>query len=139
MSEENKTIVRRYIETINKQDLEGLDEFVALNAVYHNAPPGLASGIEGFRQLVSMYFTAFPDLQITLQDMIAEGDKVVSRFIGRGTHQGEFMGIAPTGKRVEATAISIMRLEGGKLAEEWEQVDMISMLQQLGAIPTPGS
>ena len=86
-----------------------------------------------------MYFTAFPDLQITLEDMIAEGDKVVSRFMGRGTHQGEFMGIAPTGKRVEATAISIMGLEGGKLAEEWEQVDMISMLQQLGAIPTPGS
>jgi len=138
MSEENKAVVRRFFEAINKQDLGRLDEFLAPNIVYHNAPPGLGSGIEGYRQMLSMYFAAFPDIELTLEDLIAEGDKVVGRITGRGTHQGDFMGITPTGKRVEATAISVMRLQGGRLTEEWEQIDMLGMLQQLGAVPAPG-
>jgi predicted ester cyclase len=84
---------------------------------------------------MAMFHTAFPDLQIAIDDMVAEADKVVTRFTGSGTHQGELMGIAPTGKHAVAGAISIIRVADGKVTEEWDQLDMLSLLQQLGAIP----
>jgi steroid delta-isomerase-like uncharacterized protein len=134
-AQDNKNVVRRVFEdAFNKNDLTVLDELVTPRVVYHNAPPGLASGIEGYRQLLTMWRTAFPDAHVTIEDMIGEADKVVTRFTGRGTHKGDFMGIAPTGKRVEVTAITVMRLEGGKVTDEWEQVDMLGIMQQLGAV-----
>ena len=90
------------------------------------------------KQYVSMYRSAFPDLQQTIEDQIAEGEKVATRLTGRGTHQGELMGIPPTGNRVEAPGIVINRISGGKIAESWANYDAMGMMQQLGVIPAPG-
>jgi steroid delta-isomerase-like uncharacterized protein len=137
-AEENKAAVRRFLEGVNRGDLSAVDQFVTDDVVYHHAPPGLAAGKEGYRQLMSMYLTAFPDLHLTVEDLVCEGDRVAARLSGRGTHRGDLMGIAPTGKTVAADSITIMRFAGGKLAEEWEQVDLLGILQQIGAVPAPG-
>src|SRR5258708_38594660 len=96
-------------------------------------------GKEAFKQFLSMYLTAFPDLHFTIEDIIAEGDTVVVRFTFRGTHQGDLMGIPPTGKQVVVTGIDIICAANGKVVEEWVNRDELSLLQQLGVIPTPGS
>lgn len=134
-TESNVAAVRRFIAGINQGDVGAVDDFVTDDVRYYNAPPGLAPGIAGYRDLMRMYLSAFPDLQMTIDDLIAEGDTVVVRLTGRGAQRGEFMGIAPTGKTISASAISIMRFREGRLAEEWEQVDALSLLQQLGALP----
>ena len=85
-----------------------------------------------------MYLSAFPDLHITVEDMIAEGDKIVARLTMRGTHQGAFLGIPPTGKQVTGTAIDINRITGGKSVEHWNNSDTLGLLQQLGVVPLPG-
>ena len=136
-SEENKAIIRRFLERVSRGDVGAVDDFVTDGVVYHDAPPGLASGIEGYRQIIGMFLTAFPDLNLTSEDLVGEGDKVVARLRGRGTHRGDFMGIPPTGKSVDVGAISVMRFENGRIAEEWEQIDMLSMMQQLGVVPAP--
>jgi predicted ester cyclase len=87
----------------NRKNTAAIDEFIAPNAVDHLVPPGMPGGIEGTRQVIGMYPTAFPDLHFTVEDMIAEGDKVVDRIAARGTHQGAFMGIPPTGKPLSLT------------------------------------
>src|SRR5437899_12851450 len=95
-------------------------------------------GIEAFRQFTSAFFTAFPDLQTTIEDLMAEGDKVAVRQTWRGTHTGNFQGTPPTGKRVTFTSIEVYRVAGDKLAEEWVELDVFGLLQQLGAIPADG-
>ncbi len=133
-TEDNKVIVRRfYDEAINKKNLAAIDEFVDPNVIDHSGLPG---GIEGVKQLFSMTLT--PDLHLTVEDQIAEGDKVVSRLTWRGTHQGEFMGILPTGKQVTITSIEIVRLADGKVVEHRNVVDNLGTLQQLGVVPTQG-
>ena len=94
-------------------------------------------GIEGLKQFVSMIRAGFPDLRVTLEDEIAEGEKVVTRWIAQGTHQGELMGIAPTGNRVTIRGITIHRIGEGKIVEEWENWDALGMMQQIGAVPSP--
>ena len=139
MSEENKALARRYVEeVVNKGNLAVIDELAAADFVEHNPFPGQAPGIEGEKQLIGMMRAAFPDLHSTIEDVIAEGDKVVLRATTRGTHKGEFMGIPPTGKQVTVTEIHIMRFVGGKGVEHWAEVDMMGMMQQLGVAPTPG-
>lgn len=136
-AEENKTLVRRMMQEVFEQrNLDAFDRFYTPTYVYHepNTPP-LPPGPEGLRQLFTMYLGAFPDVQATLEDIIAEGDKVVCRLTYRGTHQGELFGIPATGKSVTVPSIVIQRLEGGKIAEEWESVDTLGMMKQLGAIP----
>ena len=103
----------------------------------HTPPVGLPTGVEGVRAFFNMQFAAFPDGQVRSQDMIAEGDKVVHRMSGEGTHQGHFLGIPPTGKRVTWSFIDIWRIKDGLLAEHWVEADMMSMMQQLGLIPPP--
>jgi predicted ester cyclase len=93
---------------------------------------------EAYRQFGSQYFSAFPDLQITPKDLVAEGDKVTMRYDWRGTHRGELMGIAPTGKQVRTSGISILRIANSKIVEQWDNFDNLGMLQQLGVIPMPG-
>jgi predicted ester cyclase len=138
-TEDNKALVRRFYEEVfNRKNTAAIDEFIAPNVVDHLVPPGMPGGIEGTRQSIGMFLTAFPDLHFTVEDMIAEGDKVVDRITARGTHQGEFMSIPPTGKQVTVTAIDISRIAGGKLVEHWAEMDMLGMLQQIGALPTPG-
>lgn len=136
MSEKNKTLSRRVNEEcFNRGNLAIADELLAADYVDHAAPPGLAAGVEGFKQLVALYRTAFPDLHVTIEDQIAEGDRLATRFTTRGTHQGELMGIAPTGKVVTVSGIAIERMVGSKIVEHWLVSDQLGMLQQLGVIP----
>ena len=138
-TEVNKASMRRfYEEAFNKKNRAAIDEFIDPTQVDHAAPPGTPGGLEGARQTVTMYLTAFTDLYFTVEDFIAEGDKVVARLTVRGTQQGVFMGIPPTGKHATVTAIDINRMVGGKSVEHWLNIDMLGLLQQLGVIPAPG-
>ena len=138
-TEQNKALVRRfYDEVFNKKNLAVSDDFLAPHIIEHSLPPGLPSGSEGSRQFIGMYLTAFPDLHLTAEDMIAEGDEVAARFTMRGTHKGEFMGIPSTGKQVTMTGIQIVRVADGRIAENWVNLDALGLLQQLGVIPTMG-
>src|SRR5215210_5252608 len=140
MSEENKALTRRSWEIVATGSLDTLDD--ALQEVYADdivmhEPDEDVRGIEGLGQFVSMIRSALPDLHITLEGDIAEGDKVVSRWGAQGTHQGELMGIAPTGNEVAITGITIHRIEEGKIVEEWENWDALGLMQQIGAVPSP--
>lgn len=138
MSEENKAVSRRVIEeSFNQGNLAVIDELVAADYVDHNLPPGFPEGREGFKQLVAMYRAAFPDVQMTVEDVFAEGDKVAFRWTAIGTHQGELMGIPATNKQVTVTGIEIDRLVDGKIVEHWAEFDQMGMMQQLGVIPSP--
>jgi steroid delta-isomerase-like uncharacterized protein len=126
VSERNKAIVRRYIDEVwNKGNMAVVDELVAANAVDHdpNNPPGLPPGAEGVKKHATAMRAALPDTHITVDDMIAEGDKVVTRWTARATHKGPLMGIAPTGKHVTVSGIWIDRIADGKIAEEWANWD----------------
>lgn len=137
-TEENKAVMRRFYEEVfNKKNIALLGEFVAPNAIDHAVPPELPAGIEGSRQFISMYLTAFPDLHLTVEDQIAEGDKVVTRLSTSGTHQGPLMGVPPTGKQAMITVLDIDQIVGGKIVEHWLSMDTFGLLQQLGAIPAP--
>jgi steroid delta-isomerase-like uncharacterized protein len=140
MSEENKEKARRFLEeAFNEGNFGVVDEMVASEYVLHDpASPEEIRGPEGIKRFVQMYRSAFPDTHITVEDLIAEGDEVVTRWRGRGTHQGELFGIAPSGNQVEVTGITISRFEGGKIAEDWTSYDVLGMMQQIGAIPEPG-
>jgi steroid delta-isomerase-like uncharacterized protein len=138
-TEQNKALMRRFYEEVfNKKNLAGVDAFVDPQIIEHNLPPGLSAGIEGTRQFIGMYLAAFPDLHLTTEDLIAEGDKVTARLIYRGTHRGELIGIPPTGKQVTVTGIQIVRVADGKIAENWVEFDALGILQQLGVIPAMG-
>lgn len=136
-TEQNKAVAHRwYEEVFSAGKLELVNELIAPDFVEHDASnPSLDR--EGVKQLVSMYRGAYPDLHITVEDVITEGDKVVARFTARGTHRGPLMGIPPTGKQVTVTAIDILRFENGKIVEHWGNQDLLGMMQQLGAIPAP--
>jgi len=138
-TEDNKAVVRRfYEEVMNQRKRAVLDEVFDPNVVDHFAAPGTPGGLEGAKQTLGMFLTAFPDLHFTVEDLIAEGDKVVARATMSGTQQGAFMGIPPTGKRVTMTGIDINRFVGGKSVEHWVEMDTRGMMQQLGVIPPPG-
>ena len=135
-TEENKALAHRYYAEMNKQTyLALLEEVCAPDLVWHDAPPSTPPGLAGVKQVHTALFTAFPDMHATVDDLIAEGDKVVVRATMRGTHQGEFMGIPPTGKQVSWTGIGIDRFKDGKFVESWFNEDDLCLLQQLGAIP----
>jgi len=133
MSEENKTLVLRSWEASNNPDI--IDEVYTPDLVWHD-PDQDIRGSEEAKQFLSMYQTAFPDLNATVEDVIAEGDKVVTRWTVRGTHQGEIEEFGPpTGKQAELKGITIHRIEGGKIVEEWNRYDNLSLLQQLWLAP----
>ena len=137
--EENKAIVRRFWEEFNKGNLAIVDELCAADFVWH-APGGLQQvrGPERLKRILTGFSTTFPDLFVTIEDLIAEGDKVVVRSTRTGTHRGEYRGMAATGKQVTWTWVSICRIEGGKIVEEWDEGDHLSVMQQMGVVPTPG-
>ena len=133
---ENKALVRRFIaQAFNAGDLGVIDELVASDYVLHFAPA--VRGPEGMKHFVTMYRTAFPDYSCIVDDQIAEGDKVVTRWTVRGTQQGELMGIRPTGKQVTLPGVVIDRIAHGQLVETWLQADVLGMLQQLGVVQAP--
>ena len=139
--EENKALVRRIYDELNRRNLATIDENTASDyvghALVHNPlrPAGVASGVAGVKQDFTMHYTAFPDWQITIDDMIAEGDNVVIVTTERGRHQGEWLGIAPTGQQVTVQGVTIFRIADGKIAEAWGLADRAGMWQQLGLIP----
>ena len=131
MSEVNKELMRRFAEkVVNAHDLSAADQLVDVNVIEHGR--GLESGLAGFKQGMEMFFAAFPDLTMTIEDLIAEHDKVVARSTFRGTHQGTFMGLDPTGRKFKVTAIDVVRFADGKAIEHWGLTDRHSLLEQLG-------
>ena len=140
LTETNKALSRRFLEEVfNQGKLDVLDEITAKDHV-NSGPgtlPGLPAGPEGNKHLVTVYRNAFPDIHFTVDEQIAEGDKVVTRWTGHGTHQGELLGIPATGKSSTVTGIAVDRIVNGKIAESWGIFDQFGMMQQLGVIPTP--
>jgi steroid delta-isomerase-like uncharacterized protein len=140
LAETNKAVARRFLEEVwNKGKLAVLDEIIAKDHV-NSGPgtlPGLPTGPEGSKQLVTVYRNAFPDVHFTIDEQIAEGDKVVTRWTAHGTHKGELVGIPATGKSSTVTGIGVDRIVNGKIVESWGIFDQFGMMQQLGVIPTP--
>jgi steroid delta-isomerase-like uncharacterized protein len=138
-TEPNKSILRRYFEEAwNKGRLDVLDEIVAPHYVNHDpAVPGLPDGPEGLKLIMAGFRAAFPDLRFTVEDLIAEDDRVVTRWTMRGTHLGEFAGLPPTGRQVISGGMQIERVLNGQIVEHWRKSDDLGLMQQLGAIPAP--
>jgi steroid delta-isomerase-like uncharacterized protein len=135
MSEQNKAIAQRSWELASQHNPDALEEVFAADLVWHE-PDREVHGLEEAKQYYSTYLSAFPDLSFTVEDVLADGDKVVSRWTGRGTHQGEIEEFGPpTGKQIEIKGITIHRFEEGKIVEEWERYDILGLLQQLGLVP----
>ena len=137
MLEENKALIRGFVEeAFNKGNLDVVDEVYASTFISHDpTTPEEQGSPESVKQFVNTYLSAFPDGRTTVEDSIAEGDRVVYRWTFRGTHQGELMGISPTEKQVEITGITINRLSGGKIEEQWNLFDQLGLLQQLAVGP----
>ena len=136
-TEDNKARVHRAYEGFNQRNLAVFNELCAPDLVFHNASTTI-HGLEASMQVLSILLTAFPDARFTVEDLIAEGDKVVARHTLRGRHQGNFMGIPPTGKQITVTGIEIFHFANGKAVEEWVNGDDLGLLQQLGMVPMPG-
>lgn len=137
--EQNKVLVRQFVEEVfNRGNMIKIDEFMAPDFVEREElPPGIPPGREGVKMMTTMLRSAFPDFKATIDDLLAEGDKVVIRQTWSGTQKGEFMGIPPTGRSVSFGVIDVIRFSGGKAVEHWGLMDSMSLMQQLGAIPAP--
>jgi steroid delta-isomerase-like uncharacterized protein len=132
MSEENKDLARRSWELVSQRNPDAIEEVYTADSILHEPDQDL-QGVEEAKQYLSMYVSAFPDLNVTVEDVIAEGDQVVTRWTLRGTHQGEVEEFGPpTGEQIELEGITIHLVEGGKIVEEWERYDNLSVMQQLG-------
>jgi steroid delta-isomerase-like uncharacterized protein len=139
-TEQNKATFRQMVEEVfNGRNISMIDELLAPDFVEREElPPGMPRDREGVKMLTAMLHSAFPDFKATINDIIAEGDKVVVRMTWSGTHKGEFMGIPPTGKSVSFGVMDIVRFDGGKGVEHWGIIDNMLMMQQLGVIPAGG-
>jgi steroid delta-isomerase-like uncharacterized protein len=139
-AEANKQVVRRFVDEYQTAaDEQSFAELLHPDVVDHSRPPGVAEGAAGVRQQFEAFRAAFPDFHAVIHDQIAEGDKVVTRKVFHGTHNGELMGIPPTGREVQIEVIDIVRIEDGWIVEHWNVVDRLGLLQQLGAVPEPES
>jgi len=138
-AEQNKSIVRRWVEEgWNKGNLAVIDQVYAPNFVQHEPSPMQVTSSEALKQYVGGYLAAFPDLHFTIDDLVAEGDKVVWRFTSTGTQTGPFIGMPATGKTGNITGLVMFRLENSRIVEGWVNIDTLGLLQQLGVIPMPG-
>ena len=139
-AEENKALVRRFYEEIDKGNLDAMDELVAEDYINHHPPPfpGLAEGREGLKQAFKLFWDATPGYH-QIEDQLADGDKVVTRLTVYGTHEGDLPGVPRTGNKLEMTATAIHRIADGQLVEHWSNTDELGLLQQLEVIPTPGA
>jgi predicted ester cyclase len=136
-TEENKALIRRTHEAVNQGNLTAFFEQFTPDFVLHNGSM-TTRGLEAFKHYQSLILTAFPDFHFTVEDLLAEGDKVAGRIRASGTHQGEFMGVPPTGKHWTVAEIVINRIVGGTIAEHWANIDMLGLMQQLGVVPAGG-
>jgi steroid delta-isomerase-like uncharacterized protein len=133
----NKLTMQKFVEFINTASETLADELISPNAIFHvPGNPEPMRGPAGYLEIIGMMRGGFPDIQWTLEEMVAEGDKVAARFIMRGTHQGTFFGVPPTGKKITVQAMNIYRLSNGQFVEERGQPDMLGLLQQIGAAPS---
>lgn len=136
---DNKATIKRFSDAVNSGDTEvmskAIDSFVAADALIRTPAPIDAAGPQLLKELFGRLYTAFPDLHVTIEDLVAEGDKVVSRNSVTGTHQGDYMGVAPTGRAITYSEVFIARFADGRIAETWGIVDVLSQMRQLGAIP----
>ena len=138
-TEDKKALVRRFVDEVQSGgNTDLIDEICSPEFVNHSAPPGTPADREGIRILTTMFKGAFPDSYFTVEDMIAEGDKVVTRKTFHGTHEGEFMSIPPSGRTVNVSLIDVVRISDGQVVEHWSVGDNLGMMQQLGVIPQPG-
>ena len=136
-SEANKLTMHRFVEFINTASQKLAEELISPNAIFHvPGRPEPMRGPAGYLAIIKMMRGGFPDIQWTLEEMVAEGDKVAARFIMRGTHQGTFFGVPPSGKKIAVQAMNFYRLSDGKFVEERGQPDMLGLLQQIGAAPS---
>jgi len=133
MTDSAHRLVQTFVTMLNEHDPELVDRFVATDYVNHNA--FVPNGREANRSFWAAFFTALPDLTATAEDVVISGDRVVGRFVYRGTHAGEFMGIPASGKRVEMRSIDIWRVQNGMFAEHWDELNTLQLLQQMGALP----
>ena len=134
--EENKAITRRFVDEVQtKGNIGAIDDYLADRFVNHSAPPGLPPDREGVKQIFTMFRKAFPDFRAVIHDQVAESDKVVTRKTFLGSHEGDFLGIAPTGVEVAIELIDILRLVDGKITDHWNVVDQLGLMKQLGVIP----
>jgi steroid delta-isomerase-like uncharacterized protein len=137
MTIDHKAIYPCLAAAVNNRDLDALNDVIDPAIVNHGADPNDPPGAERFKRNFRALIAAFPDIQITVEDQIAEGDKVVVRWTDTGTHMGTFAGVAPTGKPLLLTGIDILRIANGKIVERWSEYDMLSVLEALGAIRRP--
>ena len=135
-SQQNKTIVRRFVEEFqNGGNESAAEELLAADFVDHTPFPGVSPDREGVKRLFAALRQAFPDLRAKIHDQLAEKDRVTTRKTFRGTHRGEFLGIAPTGRSVSFDVIDVVRIADGRIAEHWNVVDLMGLLQQIGPRP----
>jgi len=133
-AEANKALLRRYIEQVwDRKNLTAIDEFLAPNYKRYRSPTGEPLTRDGQKQLLNTFRAAFPDIQLTVEEIIAEDDRIAFRSTIRGTHQGEFLGIVPTGKPIMVGLVDVIHIENGKFVEQWGGPDLLDLLQQLGA------
>ena len=138
MTEENKVIFKRYVEEVgNEGNLDLVDEIFSYYAAHQPNGSVLERGPEDVKRFMGEFRSAFPDIHSTIEDQIAEADKVVTRWRIRGTHQGEFRGIAPTGEEMEINGIGIFRFSEGKVVESWDNFGQLGVMRQLGGVPPP--
>jgi steroid delta-isomerase-like uncharacterized protein len=129
-AEENKAVLRRWIEAYNERDLQAEADVLAPDYVAHvPAVPGPLEGLEAWRQFSGSFAEAFPDIRLSIEDIMAEGDMVAARVAFRGTHRGEFQGIPPTGKEVAFSSIEVNRVVEGKVEEHWVELDLLGVMQ----------
>ena len=137
-AEESKAAMRRYFGVFEQGNIDLFDELLAPDYVNHSpATPDLPTGPEGVKGVVAMFRSGIPDLRVVVEDMIAEGDKVATRYTLEGTHEGELFGVPPTGQLLSIKNISVERVSDGKIREHWRITDSLDMMQQLGVIPVP--
>ena len=135
-TERNKAVIRRFVEEVqNNKNWAAFDELNAPDFVNLSSPPGIPNDREGGKVYLGAFLGAFPDSRFTIEDMIAEGDRVVTKKTFTGTHTAEFVGIPPTGRRVTLQFVDIMRVRDGRIVEHWLSMDQLSFMQQLGVIP----
>ncbi len=137
MSQDHRTLAEAFVTMINERNADAIKELVAEDYIEHN--PMVASGREASHTFWNDFFTAFPDLTATAEDVIVSGDRLVGRYSYRGTHQGTFFGIPATGKEVTMRTINIWRVEGGQLAEHWDEINLYDVLAQVGVVPPFGA
>jgi predicted ester cyclase len=135
-TETNKSVIRNLLQAFEKGDTENVDKYFASNWVNHDPSLPPMKGHEGAKQLIGLW-SAFSNRKVTVEDSVAEGDRVAMHFSITGTQTGSFMGIAPTGKSINVTATGIFRVVDGKATDNWVNFDALGMLQQLGAVPMP--